>query len=153
MKFSAREDVQVPIGFAFDYVSDFKAFERMAMRRGVTIRRQDDLKSPGVGMIWDIRFNYRGKPRVMDTELQIYQVPHKLRFASKVGGLNVETAIELVALSPNKTRIFVSFDLRPRSLSARLLLQSLRLAKGKLTKRYKARIAAFAEDIETQHGR
>jgi hypothetical protein len=36
-------------------------------------------------------------------------------------------------------------------LSARLLLQSLKLAKNSLTKKYKMRVATFATDLEDRH--
>lgn len=58
------------------------------------------------------------------------------------------TVVDLVALSRTRTRLFVSMELRPTTLSARLLLQSLRLAKGRLTGRLKTRMAEFGQRIE-----
>ena len=39
----------------------------------------------------------------------------------------------------------------PKSLSARLLLQSLKLAKSNLTRRFKLRVTEFAEDVEDRY--
>ena len=39
------------------------------------------------------------------------------------------------------------------ALSARLLLQSLKLAKNNLTRKFKLRIAEFAENIEDDYGK
>ncbi|HCI07161.1 MAG TPA: hypothetical protein DE314_07355, partial [Sulfitobacter sp.] len=61
MKFSTREDVEVPIDQAFALICDFDAYERSAMRRGAEVRRVDDLSKPGVGMKWAASFKMRGK--------------------------------------------------------------------------------------------
>jgi len=58
------------------------------------------------------------------------------------------STIELVALSLNRTRISIEIDLTPQGLSARLLLQSLKLAKTNLSRKFKLRVAEFAEDVE-----
>jgi hypothetical protein len=45
--------------------------------------------------------------------------------------------------------LFVSLDLQPTTLSSRLLIQSLKFAKGNLTKRFKTRVFEFAGGIST----
>ena len=60
---------------------------------------------------------------------------------------------ELVALSKNRTRIMLSFDIKPLNLSARLLVQSLKLAKTSLTKKFKLRAAEYAKTLEERHQR
>ena len=61
--------------------------------------------------------------------------------------------MELLALSRNRTRLSVTIDLTPKSLSARLLLQSLKLAKNNLTRKFKLRVSEFAEVIEDSYGK
>ena len=56
--------------------------------------------------------------------------------------------IGLVALSLNRTRISIEINLTPRGLSARLLLQPMKLAKTNLSRKFKVRVAEFAEDVE-----
>ena len=60
---------------------------------------------------------------------------------------------ELVALSKNRTRIMLSFHIKPLNLSARLLVQSLKLAKTSLTKKFKLRAAEYAKTLEERHQR
>ncbi|CAN0606010.1 unnamed protein product [Ectocarpus sp. 12 AP-2014] len=67
---------------------------------------------------------------------------------SRSGGVVCMGVIDLVALSTSRTRMFASLDLRPTTLSSRLLIQSMRLAKGSLSKKFKARVADFASRIE-----
>lgn len=56
MKFSTREDIDLPIDQVFAQVSDLDQFERAALRRGVKIRRMDDSAQPKVGMAWEMDF-------------------------------------------------------------------------------------------------
>lgn len=153
MKFSTREDVEVPIDQAFALICDFDAYERSAMRRGAEVRRVDDLSKPGVGMKWAASFKMRGKKRNLELELEMtrFDQPTEICVLSSTSGINGTGQIELLALSRGRTRILVEFELKPTNLSARLLVQSLKLAKNSLTKRYKLRVAEFAKNIEDRH--
>ncbi len=147
MKFSTREDIEAPIDHVFAEMSDFDAFQRRAMRHGGQVERLDDgpIKQ---GSHWDIAFSYRGRDRRMQAELTEIEPPHHYVVVATSDGMTITTEVELVALSRGRTRIAIGMDLRAKSLTARLLLQSMKLAKGKLTKRFKARIVEHAEDIE-----
>ncbi len=79
--------------------------------------------------------------------------PNALTIDSGSDGLSALTEVELVALSQTRTRVLVGFDLRAKTFTARLLLQSLKLAKAKMTKRFQARVLDYAEDIEDRYRR
>jgi len=152
MKFSTREDIEAPVDYVFAQVSDFAAFERRAMRQGADVTRRED--GPiAQGAIWDISFQFRGRDRRVLAELTQIDVPTLLSIDSASDGLNAVTEVELIALSQTRTRVLVSFDLRAKTLTARLLLQSLKLAKTKMTKRFNARVLDYAEDIEDRYRR
>jgi len=152
MKFSTREDIEAPVDYVFAQVSDFAAFERRAMRQGADVTRRED--GPiAQGAIWDISFQFRGRDRRVLAELTQLDVPTLLSIDSASDGLNAVTEVELIALSQTRTRVLVSFDLRAKTLTARLLLQSLKLAKTKMTKRFNARVLDYAEDIEDRYRR
>ncbi|MGR3372468.1 MAG: SRPBCC family protein [Pseudooceanicola nanhaiensis] len=148
MKFVAKEDIEAPIDFVFDQVSDFEGFQRSAMRRGATITRKDDLPAQGVGMEWDARFVLRGRKREVTAKLTEYDPPNGLRFEGTSQGMEAACWIELIALSRTRTRLKLHLDLRPQNLSARLLVQSLKLAKANLTKRLQLRVADYAGTVE-----
>lgn len=153
MKFSTREDIEAPVDYVFAQVSDFAAFERRAMRQGADVVRSGGDGPVTQGAIWDIGFQFRKRDRKVLAELTQSDVPNILSIDSASDGLNAVTEVELVALSQTRTRVLVSFDLRAKTLTARLLLQSLKLGKAKITKRLNARVLDYAEDIEDRYRR
>jgi len=151
MKFSTREDVEVPIDQAFDLICDFDAYERSVMRRGAEVCRMDDMTKPGVGMKWAASFKMRGKKRDLEMEMTRFERPNEICVLSSTSGIDGTGQIELLALSRNRTRVSVVFELKLTNLSARLLVQLLKLAKNSLTKRYRLRVAEYAKSIEDRH--
>lgn len=153
MKFSTREDIEAPIDYVFNQLSDFQSFERSALRRGADVQRVDSLNTLSIGMAWDIAFKMRGKMRELQMELTDYDTPNGMVLSSRSPAMGGQLALDLVALSRGRTRMSVDIELRPQNLSSRLLVQSLKLARNNLTKRYKLRVADFARDLEDRFKR
>ncbi|PWE32279.1 hypothetical protein DDZ14_11150 [Maritimibacter sp. 55A14] len=153
MRFTTHEDVEAPIEFVFGQVSDFETFERFGLRNGAEITRLDTLAEQGVGMVWDARVSIRGKQRRINAELVDYESPTAMRFLAVSDGFTAVFIVDLVGLSRKRTRIGIDLDIKPKSISARLMLQSARLAKSSLSKRFKRRVAKFGREIETRFRR
>jgi len=148
MKFSSRDDVNVPIEQVFEKMTDFASWERIALRRGVQVTRTDSFEDVGPGMAWKVKFRYRGKQRKLVAQMVRYEVPSEVGFAGHLGGLGMNFTLDLIALSPRRTRISTALDLRPETLTARLFLQSLRLARSRLKAGYKSRTEKYAKSME-----
>lgn len=151
MKFSTRDDIEAPIDYVFARVTDFNGIERQALRRGADIQRLDHAPVAVEGSAWQVAFKFRGKDRKMKATIGKLDAPTLLRVDTAASGITGETTIELVALSRNRTRISATIDLTPQSLSSRLLLQSLKLAKNNLTRKFKSRVTDFAEVVEESY--
>lgn len=152
MKISSREDVEAPIDQVFSVVSDFSKLQDHMQRRGVEIVEDATGPEAGVGHRWSARFTWRGRARELDAELAALEPGQGYTINSHSSGVSCTTVVDLVALSKTRTRILVSLDLRPTTLSSRLLVQSLKLAKGKLTNRLKQRMGVLARRIESANG-
>ncbi|MEP1588019.1 MAG: SRPBCC family protein [Tateyamaria sp.] len=148
MKFTTREDVSAPIEQVFEALRDFEGFERQAMRRGIEVRRTDNLKKASVGLCWQVAFELRGRKRDITLELVRFESPNEMAFKGKSSGIDADFVIELMALSRTRTRMAVNLEITPLNLSARLLVQSLKLAKNNLTKRFKLKVASYAKTLE-----
>lgn len=148
MKFSTREDIEAPMDHVFRMVSDFDGFERSALRRGVEVRRRDQLVQPNAELGWDVGFKFRNKKRQISGELVSYDPPNGLIFVTTGTGMTADVVVELLPLSRGRTRLSFSIDLRPSSIGGRLTIQSLKLAKSNLTRRFRNRVAGFATQVE-----
>ena len=153
MKFSTKEDIEAPIEAVFDMLCEFESYERSAMRRGAEVQRTDSLRAPGVGMMWQTRFDLRGKPREMEIEMIRFDRPTEMALEARSANVLAHMTLDLMALSRTRTRIQVALDIKPQTLLARLLVQSFKLAKTSLTKKYKLRVAEYAKTMEERYKR
>ncbi len=152
MLFSTREDIGVPIEKVYQALTDFESIEREALRRGAEVSRVGSHAEKGVGQGWTILFVYRGRARKLKTEITEFDPPNSLVAAGKVGGLEGELSFDLVSLSPRLTRVMVDAKLNPTTLSSRLFVQSLKLARSNLNNRFKNNVAHLARKFEERLG-
>ncbi len=104
-------------------------------------------------MGWLVNFRYRGRQREVDVKLSDYDRPNLMGFTFEGSGIRGEFKIELVALSRRRTRMGLWLEIKPETLSARLLIQSMKLGKANLDKRFKLRVADYAKDLEDRYAR
>lgn len=153
MKLNAKEDIEAPLAFVFDALADFDGWERAALRRGAEVARSDAARGTGPGMAWQVAFPFRGRRREMSIVLKRLDRPQRLEFTGAGAAVDGGLDLDLVELGPRRTRVTVVTEVKPRTLAARLFLQSLRLAKAKVTKRFESRVALIAADIEDRYKR
>ena len=147
MKFSSREDIEVPIAQVWAIATDYDAFERAARRRGAEVQRTDT----GTGMpSWSAAFNFKGKRRVLAIRQTRAEAPHLMVFEGEGKLLAGTVQIEMLELGPRRTRMTVTSEVRPLTLAARLFLQSVKLARARVVKRYQSGIAKLATMIEAR---
>lgn len=153
MKLSTKEDVEAPVDFVFEQVSDFQVFERAALRRGADVQRIDLLSRPEVGMIWEAEFKFRGRKRQANIELIRFDPNSGLECAFQTQLLRGSLKVDVAAMSRTRTRLALKLDVSPRNLAARLLIQSLKFARSRVEKKFKYRVAHFARKLEERHKR
>lgn len=146
MKFSTRQDTDLPAEVLFGAVSDFDRLERLLLRRGAEVRRKD-AGPVRAGTSWQIDFDWRGRPRELALTLATYQPPEQMVFEGKSSHFNVEIKITVVALTRTKSRMLCEIDVAPRGMKARLMIQTAKLAKGQLDRKFAHRIEEFVNQI------
>jgi hypothetical protein len=151
MKIASRHDIEAPPDFVFQTLTDFDSWERSAMRRGAEVSRGDKLQTAGVGLTWLVRFRFRGKDRKLSVKLTGLDAPSRLGFILNGTLFDATCSVDLMELGAKRTRMVVVSEAKPKTLAARLILQSLRLARARVQRRVEGRVGAVAHEIEERY--
>ena len=151
MRFSSKQDIEAPLQEVFRSLTDFDAWETAAMRRGADVARTDRLTSKVAGLSWQAKFSYRGKERNLTLKLTEIDQPTHLAFAGQSAAIDGQATVDLLELGARRTRMHLVLEITPRSLAARLFLQSLRLARARIDRKFDHRIAQLAGEIEQRY--
>lgn len=151
MEIKTQQDIEAPADYVFECLSDFESFEKAALRRGAEVQRVDGQPDLGLGSRWDVVFSFRGKPRDVTVELVEYDPAEKASYKAVGQGIEAVMAIELVPMSKNLTRMVTNVQMEAKTLSARLLLQSMKLAKGQIGKRFDGMMEGYARQLKRRH--
>ncbi|MCV2867638.1 SRPBCC family protein [Defluviimonas sp. WL0002] len=151
MKFTTSQEISVPAPVVFSKITDFETLERAALRREAAIARRDTLPVAGVGSAWEIDFLYRGKPRNLVVEIQQMQPSDLFAALGTIGGFEVYLTMTPQDIGAGRSRLGVELEVKPRSLSARFLLNSMRFGKKGLERRFARRMADFCRQLERWH--
>ena len=151
MKFSAQEEVAVPAGNLFDMLCDFESLEDAAHRRGVDVVRTDATDGRLTGTAWQADVRLQGKPLRVDIVLLNLQRPEQIELGMTGPGLEGGLTVALTGLAPQCTRLTVSAELRPHTLTARLLVKSLKFTQTTLDRKFEARVAEYLQRLESRY--
>jgi len=147
MKFSTQADVDAPADRAFAAFSDFHAYSERARHRGVEVQRIDHGHTVERGLAWHARFVWNGRAREMRGEIVRFDPPTGYDADLGVGGLEGRLEVEVIAVKDTKSRVRIGLEFRPTTMSARILVKSLRLAKGRLDERFASAVRSHADGI------
>ena len=148
MKLSAKTDIEAPIAYVYASLADHGQWEADARRRGIEVERPEGTPTQGVGAAWRIEAPFRGKIRKIVLTVQEMTPHHRLGMGFDGQTFEGEMVLELLAMSPRSTRMRLLLDLRPKTLSARLFLNTLRLAKARVQGRLDTRLRQFGSRIQ-----
>ena len=151
MEFSSQQRVAAPRGFVFEQASDFTAFERQALRRGIEIERRGG-PAP-VGRAWSASVPVMGREREIAAEIIGFDAPQDYTVRGESSGLEIVVRVEAQPETTGESRLGLSVTLAPRSMPGRLVLQSLKLARGTLETRLAGRLEGYAREIEARWAR
>lgn len=148
MKFSSHHDIKLSQTEVFDRLSEFEVFERMAIKRGARVNRIDESEDISEGLKWRIGFTFRGRNRSFEVNLIEADVPNSLVFDADNPSVAGKTRIDVIPLSRTQTRLKVEAVIQQKTLGARLLVQSMKLARSKFNRRFARRVQDLAEGLE-----
>ncbi|WP_180287462.1 SRPBCC family protein [Puniceibacterium antarcticum] len=150
MNFTAQEDIKAPLDQVFAELSDFEAILAAVTQQGGEVQRTDDGDATGVGSRWSSAFELNDKMREITVTLTEYVPPNAMAFVAVSAGIELQARVDLVALTSVETRVDVVVDMLPKTMSARLLMQPMKLARGKLADKFQSRVKTYAKELETR---
>lgn len=144
MKFSTRVDKNIPAAELFDAVANFDRIERMLIRRGVSVKRADDMPDGRRG--WNLAFDWRGQRRELRLVLVQFDRPEKYVLSGESTPFELGIDMTVVALARDRSRLIFELEVKPRNMRARLILQTAKLGKTQIDRKLAARVAQFVDD-------
>ena len=153
MKFETSGDISAPTQYVCESITTGRAIERFEQQRGVVNQRSTPTALTGFGQCWSAAFKFRNTLWQAQVGVVGFNPPKTLAFKSVIRGLASEVMISFTALSNGQTRLTFDLDLLPKSLSARIFVQSLKVVRDKIDARFAAGVGAFVQDISDHFGR
>ncbi|MGB7269500.1 MAG: SRPBCC family protein [Albidovulum sp.] len=153
MKLSTRREFDAQPEEVFEALSDFIAFEKLALRHGADVQRIDHLAAPGLGAEWVLQFPFRGRSREVKSRINAYDPPIHLGAEGTSGSFDFTLRTTLEPLRRDHTRLAVELEVKPRTFAARLMLQTLKLGKSRLDARFATRIERFVSAMLSRQKR
>lgn len=151
MKLTAKTDLDVPAAFVFDSLTDHDGWVAEARRRGAEVEAVADRPMSGVGAGWRLRFPFRGKTRKVLVWVDDLQPGQTVSYSFEGNATEGGAMLEVTALSARRSRLRVGMTVKPKTLAARLFLNTLRLARRRVQARYDLRLGQLAGMIQTRY--
>ncbi|MCU4654135.1 hypothetical protein N8I71_14920 [Roseibacterium sp. SDUM158016] len=148
MKFRVSEDVEAPVGPTWTGFTDFASVEEDARGRGAEIARVGDWREARLGASWRGMVAVRGKTRPIEAKITVFAPGETLTVESRIGGMDSTYEVTFVPLSQDVTRVSVMLELRATTLSARLLLQTMKIARRRVMQRLEGAVVRQAQAVE-----
>lgn len=153
MIFETREELDVPRDFAFSRFADFTRYEDAARSYGADIRRVNGFARIAEGVSWRGSVVVRGKTRGVEATVTRLQRPEHARMDTSVGGMAVGVDLFFEEIGPDRTLVRVCAQLKATTLAARLILQTVKLARKKIQDKIDSRVVALANQYEAEYRR
>ncbi len=151
MNLETTYELDATAEYVFKRITDHADFEALLMGYGANIERLDDETSLNVGMKWAIDGNFRGRQRQVEVALTQLIENELVSYASESKDVNASVDMKIEAISPTQTRFSVDMTPKANTISARLILQSAKLARKTLEKRINRRFADFCQRLEDDY--
>ncbi|HLQ20582.1 MAG TPA: SRPBCC family protein [Tabrizicola sp.] len=153
MKLTAKTDLEVPAAFVFATLVDHASWEREAVRNGAEVERPEGTPPSGPGAAWRIRGHFKGKSRKALLKIEELAEDRHMLLSIDSPAIEGSTRFEIMVLSPRRSRLRVDFEIKPKTLAARLFINTMRLAKGRVQAKFEKRLGQMGSRIKDRYER
>ena len=153
MKLTAKTDIEVPASFVFATLVDHPSWEREAVRNGAEVDRPEGTPATGLGAAWRVRGHFKGKPRKVFLKIVEFVVDQRIVLSIDSPTIEGSARFEVMVLSPRRSRLRVDLEIKPKTLAARLFINTMRLAKGRVQAKFETRLGLMGGRIKDRYER
>ncbi|MCV2874708.1 hypothetical protein OE810_00425 [Rhodobacteraceae bacterium XHP0102] len=150
MKFKATEDIDAPLELVFERFCDFRHIEDELTGRGAKLTREGGWVQPRKGASWSGEIKLRGRARPVSSQITSLIHEEALTIESQIGGMQSLYELRFQGINPQMSRVSATLELKPTTLSARLVIQSLKLARGRVLQRMTGYLVRRGNEVEAE---
>lgn len=148
MQFRVSEDVAAPARRVWSGFSDFSMIEAEVRAGGAELSRVGDWSEARPGAKWQGVVLLRGKPRPIEAKVSEFVPQRRLAVRCRVDGMECSYEVALDPLEAVVTRVLVQLELSASTMSSRLVLQSMKVARGRVLRRVEGAVARQGREVE-----
>ncbi len=151
MELSYQNIINVPQAFAFDRATDFERFETEGFGNLAPFEPRSEIRAPELGARWRTSAEFQGRPRRFSLELLALEDPGTLVLGNKSEKYDVEALFEFTAVGEETTEFTFNLNAKAQSITGKLILQTIQLARARIVKSMQADFDKMAERMEAAY--
>ena len=151
MELSYSNTINVPQEFAFGRATDFERFEKEGFGNLAPFEPRNDIRAPALGARWRTAAEFQGRPRRFSLELLELDAPGTMVLGNKSEKYDVEARFSFSAAGDNSTEFTFNLNAKAQSITGKLILQTIQLARARIVKSMQLDFDKMAERMEAAY--
>jgi len=151
MELTYQRIINVPPSYAFACATDFGRFETEGFGNLAPFEPRNDIRAPEIGARWRTAAEFQGRPRRFSLQLLELVEPNRLVMGNKSEKYDVEAQMTFNDAGDGTTAFSFTLKAKARSITAKLILQTIQLARGRIVSSMQADFDQMAERMEAAY--
>ena len=151
MELSYSNMINVPQDFAFARATDFERFETDGFGNLSPFEPRNDIRAPELGARWRTAAEFQGRPRRFSLELLALEAPGTMVLGNKSEKYDVEARFAFSRAGDTETEFTFSLNAKAQSITGKLILQTIQLARARIVKSMQQDFDAMGERMEAAY--
>lgn len=150
MQFMETQTINAPRDFVFGRLVDAnEIIDHLPSR--VSLRNAQQLQQFIKGSLWVAKIQRGGRVFTINNIIVESQAPARLNVSSESNRLMVQTTISLIEIDPETTEIRFKLELAPKGLLGRILMQTIRSSRTRISRNFSDGLGRLARYFENQY--
>ncbi len=132
MELSYSSIINVPKAFAFARATDFVQFEAEGFGKLSPFERRSEIEAPNIGTRWRTSSEFQGRARRFSLELLELKPSELMVLGNKSEKYDIEARFSFEEHTEGETEFSFKLVAKAQSITARLILQTIQLARGRI---------------------